>query len=131
MWLFLSVVSKCDAHFLHYPLIDWLKRLTLIRAQKKCCPVVWNGCLENKELRAACLKNKLEFMFFFLLLFYFFILELWLVRLSNIFILRFTVALPLIFPCVIMIIFCSNYSTEGAHSLSARWLLLGFLAMRV
>ena len=31
--------------------------------------------------------------------------------------LRFTVALPLIFPCVIMIIFCSNYLTEGAHSL--------------
>ena len=28
-----------------------------------------------------------------------------------------TVALPLIFPCVIMIIFCSNYLTEGAHSL--------------
>ena len=50
---------------------------------------------------------------------------------SNIFILRFTVALPLIFPCVIMIIFCSNYLTEGAHSLKARWLLLGFLAMRV
>ena len=28
-----------------------------------------------------------------------------------------TVALPLTFPCVIMIIFCSNYLTEGAHSL--------------
>ena len=39
------------------------------------------------------------------------------VRLSNIFILRFAVALPLIFPSVIMIIFCSNYLTEGAHSL--------------
>ena len=49
----------------------------------------------------------------------------------NLLILRFTVALPLIFPCVIMIIFCSNYLTEGAHSLYARWLLLGFLAMRV
>ena len=33
--------------------------------------------------------------------------------------------------CVIMIIFFSNYLTEGAHSLLARWLLLGFLAMRV
>ena len=31
--------------------------------------------------------------------------------------LRFTVALPLIFPCVIILIFCSNYLTEGAHSL--------------
>ena len=30
---------------------------------------------------------------------------------------RFTVALPLIFPSVIMTIFCSNYLTEGAHSL--------------
>ena len=28
-----------------------------------------------------------------------------------------TVALPLIFPCAIMIIFCFNYLTEGAHSL--------------
>ena len=32
---------------------------------------------------------------------------------------------------IIMIIFCSNYLTEGAHSLQARWLLRGFLAMRV
>ena len=55
------------------------------------------------------------FVFFFFLSFRFFSLEL--VRLSNILILRFTVALPLIFPCVIMIIFCSNYLTEGAHSL--------------
>ena len=47
----------------------------------------------------------------------FFTSQLWLVRISNIFILRFTVALPLIFPCVIMIIFCSNYLTEGVHSL--------------
>ena len=39
------------------------------------------------------------------------------VRLSNIFILRFTVALPLTFPRVSMIIFRSYYLTEGAHSL--------------
>ena len=57
------------------------------------------------------------FLFFSFCHFAFFSLELWLVRLSNILILRFTVALPLIFPCVIMIIFCSNYLTEGDHSL--------------
>ena len=65
-------------------------------------------------------RNICSFLFFFSYFFCHFAfcsLELWLVRLSNIFILRFTVALPLIFPCVIMIIFCSNYLTEGAHSL--------------
>ena len=69
----------------------------------------------------ALLFSFLFFLFLFLFFcfchFAFFSLELWLVRLSNILILRFTVTLPLIFPSIIMIIFCSNYLTEGAHSL--------------
>ena len=76
------------------------------------CPASCSNCVSKSEGTCSFI-----FIFFSFCHFAFCSLELWLVRLSNIFILRFTVALPLIFPCVIMVIFCSNYLTEGAHSL--------------
>ena len=40
-----------------------------------------------------------------------------------------SVALPLIFACIILLIFCCNNLTGRAHSLQALWLPLGFLAI--
>ena len=65
-----------------------------------------------------------KYIFLFLILFFCFLFfchfaffRLTMISTTILYILRFTVALPLIFPCVLMIIFCSCYLTEGTHSL--------------
>ena len=77
-----------------------------------------NNSLDTRSLMGGDLfigfKERIKSLVFFLSLSLFFSLELWLVRLSNIFIIRFTVALPLIFLCIIMIIFCFNYFNWGS-----------------
>ena len=119
----LLIVAVCRTHVLHEPWYGAAHHESFVAQWFECMYQINISVLEHPVSLYKCIKLILPthiyiYMFFFFVSFAFFSLELWLVRLSNIFVLRFTVALPLIFPCVFMIIFCSNYLTDKPNGFS-------------